>query len=353
MFTCRHSLFVLGFIALLVYSFRVNAQSIGGASVFNFLKLPATTIQYALGGQNISSINDDVGLVFGTPSQLRPSMHAQVNVNFNSFYAGIKNYGAVGAFYAPHLETSFAAGVNFIDYGTIQQTDASGSLLGTFRPSDYVVQLSASRSYQEKFHYGITAKYVDSKYAIYHSNGIALDAGIAYYDSLKGLQVALLLQNMGLQLKAYQGTNSDVLPLDVQVGLTKRLSKAPVQFSVTAHHLQQFNLLYDDTTFNRANDLPDNKHRAFSADNISRHFVFASEIFLGDRVSVTIAYNFLRRKELAVVTGANGVTGLSFGVGVMLGKFDLRFARGYYQRSSGDTHVGLNLRLDRMGRKVR
>jgi hypothetical protein len=348
---CRQ-FFFLTCVCLAGIVFRGNAQSIGGTSVFNFLKLPAVATQYALGGQNTSSINPHVGLAFANPAQLKPSMHAQTSFNFNAFYAGIKNYGAIGALRADKIETMFAAGVNYIDYGNIQQTDAAGSVLGVFRPTDYVVQVSASRQYLEKFTYGITAKYVDSRYAIYHSNGIALDAGVAYYDSAKQVQVSLLLQNMGTQLQAYQGTQSDVLPLDVQVGVTKRLSKAPVQFSVTAHHLHQFNLLFDDTSFNRANDLPDNVHRAFSLDNISRHFVFASEIFLGDKVTVTVAYNFLRRKELAVVTGANGITGLSFGVGVLLGKFDLRFARGYYQRATGDTHVGLNLRLDKIGRKI-
>jgi hypothetical protein len=52
---------------------------------------------------------------------------------------------------------------------------------------------------------------------------------------------------MGTQLKSFVPGNEEQLPFDMQLGFSKRLKKAPIQLSATAHHLHQFNLAYNDT----------------------------------------------------------------------------------------------------------
>ena len=74
-------------ILLLFFSSRPDAQTLGGSSVFNFLKLPNTPQLTALGGVNVSQISNDVGLSFNNPALLKPGMHTQMNAVFNSFYA--------------------------------------------------------------------------------------------------------------------------------------------------------------------------------------------------------------------------------------------------------------------------
>ena len=103
----------------------VSAQTLGGNTVFNFLAQPNDAQLSSLGGVNISAIGNNLGLAFQDPALLRPAMNGQVSTSFNSFLAGIRNYSLTSGWKASSLNTNFAAGVNYFDYGSIPQTDAS------------------------------------------------------------------------------------------------------------------------------------------------------------------------------------------------------------------------------------
>ena len=107
------------------------AQTLGGNSVFNFLKLSNTPQLSSLGGVNISAISDDIGLVFNNPALLKPSMHTQMNAVFNTFYGGIKGYHLSFCFLHEQLNTNFLLGLNYFNYSNNMQTNASGNELGT------------------------------------------------------------------------------------------------------------------------------------------------------------------------------------------------------------------------------
>lgn len=335
-------------VILLTFVFgRLAAQTLGGNTVFSFLDLPGTPQLTALGGINNSVITDDAGPSFNDPALLRPSMHGEISASFSTLYSGIRNYGCWAAVHKASWQTTFAVGVNYLDYGNVTQTDAAGNILGDFRPSDYVVQAAASRRYEKKWFYGMTLKFIHSAYGYYRSSGLALDVGLNYYDSANLFQAGLTLRNMGIQLSPFPGTTRGDLPFDLSLGLTKRLAKAPLQFSFTAHHLQQFNIRYNDTTFNNYNGFDqDNKNAAFSFDKLLRHFILAAQAFPEEKVEITVAYNYLRRKELNIGPAGNGFTGFSFGLGVLLKKLQLRYARGFYTNTTGYNQFGLDLRLN-------
>ena len=335
-------LFLLLFLDLNLY-----AQTLGGSSVFNFLNLPNTPQLTALGGVNVSQPSNDVGLAFNNPALLRPAMHTQMNAVFNNFYAGIKAYHLSLGYHHPGLNTSFSWGLNYLNYGNIPQTDPSGNILGRFRPADWVMQVSASRHYLEKWNYGATLKFINSSYGQYHSNGIAMDVGLSYTDSGKQFSVSVLAKNMGFQLKKYDGTDPDDLPFDLQLGLTKRLENAPFSFSFTAHHLHLFNIRYQDTVFNNTIGFENGSSGAAFPDKLFRHFVFATTIHAGDKIEGIIAYNHLRRKELNIGAAGNGLNGFSLGLGVLLEKLQLRYARAYFQNNTAYNQVGLNMQLNK------
>ncbi len=317
---------------LVVINISANSQTLGGNTVFNFLSQSNTAQLSALGGINISNIGNDVGMSFQNPALLRPQMNMQVNTSFNDFYAGIKNYSLTSAFRLEKANTNLAVGVNYFDYGTITQTDASGNILGIFHPNDYVVQVSASKKHKEHWWYGVTFKYISSNYAQYKSNGIALDIGIAYFDSTNLLQASVVIKNLGTQLKTYDGSSQkQELPFDVEFGITKRLQHAPMQFSLTAHHLQAFNIYYNDTTFNTSQGMDNNGVSGLQ--KIVDHLIFSAQFFVSDKIEVTAAYNFLRRNDLNAYSVANGLNGFSMGIGVLLKKLHIRYATGFYQQN--------------------
>jgi hypothetical protein len=179
---------------------------------------------------------------------------------------------------------------------------------------------------------------------LYSSSAIALDFGVLYSDSSHLFSASLLAKNMGVQLSTYAGEGEDQ-PFDLQLGITKRLEKAPFGFSVTADHLHQLNLVYDDADFNRDNDLSSNNN---FFNKVFTHFVFAGHIYLGDNLEATIGYNHLRRQELNMGPSGNGLNGFSMGVRVKFSKLQILYARSNYQRNISYNQLGLTLQMDRL-----
>jgi hypothetical protein len=296
----------------------------------------------ALGGVNVSSTTNDVGLAFNNPALLKKEMHTQFHAVFNNFYAGINAYHVSLAYRQEKLKTNFQWGLTYYDYGKISETDAVGNMIGTLKPNDWVMQLSASRSYLQKWQYGGTLKYISSNYGIYRSNGIAVDVGVLFSDTANLFSASVLVKNMGFQLKQYYGTEPDELPFDLQAGITKKLKNAPISFSFTAHHLHQFDIRYRDTAFNNENGFKQNNS---ALDNIFRHFVFAVQAYPVPQLEVTIGYNYLRRQELNISNSSNGLNGFSLGLGLVVKKLQLRIARTYYQNNTAYNQLGLNMTL--------
>ena len=320
----------------------VKSQSIGGRTVYNFLEQANPVLVTGVGGINISTITSDVAIAFNTPSLLKQSHDQRVALSFQSLYGGIKNYQLFGALHSNKLETTFSGGIHYFNYGVVPQTDAAGNQQGEFRPADFIIQAGFARTYMNKWRYGANLKFIHSSYGIYKSSGLGADLSVTYSDTSSQLQATLMLRNMGFQLSAYQGTEKDILPFDIQFGISKKLQNAPIQFSFTAHHLNQFQLLYTDTAFNNANGFGTT---ASTADQIFSHIVVSTQVYVGDKLELTAGYNHLTRKELNIGNSGNGLNGFSMGIGLIFPVIELRYARSYYQNNRSFHQVGLSFSL--------
>jgi len=340
-FSIKKCLFFLLFITAF---FTGKTQTLGGSSAYNFLKLPSTPLLTAAGGVNASYQANEVGLSSNNPALLNSNLHSQLNVSFNNFLAGIKTYNLTGAYQYEKYNTTIGGSVYFVDYGSIPQTDASGNVMGNFHPVDYVIQVSAARAYLERWNYGATLKFIHSGYQLYNSSAVALDFGVLYSDTSHLFFASLLAKNMGVQLKTYAGLGED-LPFDLQIGITKRLAKAPFGFSVTADHLHQLNLIYNDADFNTDNSLSSTNN---FFNRVFTHFAFAGHIYVSNHLEATIGYNHLRRLELNMGPSGNGLNGFSMGVRIKFSKLQVLYARSNYQRNISYNQLGLTLQMDRL-----
>jgi hypothetical protein len=323
-----------------------SAQVLGGKSVFSFLDLPLSPHVAALGGINVSVQNNDIALSVLNPALLRESMHEQLQVNYTNYFAGVQYAQALFGYHAETYRTTFAGSVQYVDYGAITQTDAAGSIQGSFRPRDMALQLTASRRYLERWYYGISVQYIHSSYQQYRASGVAFHVGLNYQDTAHQWQVGLVARNMGAQLKTYTKGTQEPLPFDLQIGISKRLENAPLQLSATIHHVHQFDVRYADPAFQEGTVVSDGDTTTGSnaADKVFRHFVLAAQWDIGRYIQLTAAYNHLRRQELGMPQ-QKGMSGFSGGVGVLTRKLQLRYARSWYQRSEALNQLGINLPL--------
>ena len=303
------------------------------------MKLPSDPLLSAIGSINASYRDNEVGLSANNPAVLQEGLSSKINTSFNNFIGGIKAYSLTGALQNEHTKTMFGAHIYFVDYGNISQTDAAGNVLGSFRPVDYVVQVSAARKYLERWNYGVAVKLIGSKYQQFKSAAVAFDFGLIYEDSANHITAGILAKNMGIQIKSYGGNMED-LPFDIQIGITKKLANAPLAFSITAQHIHQFNILYNDSTING-----NNLSGTGFFNKLFNHLVIASHIYISQNLELNIGYNQLRRSELSLGTSNNGLAGFSAGFRVIFQKIEILYTRTTYQKNISYNHFGLEIPL--------
>jgi hypothetical protein len=321
----------------------VQAQTLGGSTAYNFLKLSPSAVQSATGGINVSYASGEAGMALNNPALLRSSLHSQLHLNFLSLPGGIQTYTAGGVYHHDKWQTTFGSQLFFVNYGNIPQTDAAGNVSGQFRPVDFCFQLSASKKYLNKWSAGASLKFIQSSYQQFSSQALAADVGLHYFDSAHHFSAGLVAKNMGFPIKSYAGEGEE-LPFDLQVGISKRLAKAPFGFSITLQNVHRFNTLYRDTLFNNANEIK-------TGDNFFNklfgHFVFATHVYLGNHLEASIGYNVLQRQELSTPAGGNGLTGFSTGLRAKFQKLEVQYARTQYQSGISLNQLGIVLKLNR------
>jgi hypothetical protein len=150
------------FLYFIFVASKIYAQTLGGSSSYQFLRLTPSTQEAALGGINITNNTMDLSMAYNNPSLLSKEMHSQLSANFNNLYAGIKNYHLMMAYSHPEIATNFAIGLHYLNYGNTIQTDPSGNVMGGFNPRDFSLQLMASRQYLTRWTYGATLKFIHS-----------------------------------------------------------------------------------------------------------------------------------------------------------------------------------------------
>ncbi|MGB0931598.1 MAG: type IX secretion system protein PorQ, partial [Chitinophagales bacterium] len=237
-----NSLYTFLFFTFLCSSFTANAQ-IGGENVYEFLDLSPSARITALGGLQIAAMDDDVSLAAQNPSLYNPEMNTHLSLNTVAYVAGI-NHGYFG--FAKDIDSlaTFGIGVQYISYGDFVGADPTGFVTGSFSASEYAFNIGGAKQFG-KFSYGMNLKMIFSNLEVYSSTGLALDMGLTYFNEESMFSAALVVKNMGTQLSTYNGTKED-LPFDVQLGVSQRLKHLPFRFGITAHHLQKWDIRYND-----------------------------------------------------------------------------------------------------------
>ncbi|MCX8020611.1 MAG: type IX secretion system protein PorQ [Chitinophagaceae bacterium] len=324
----------------------LQAQTLGGQSVFQFLKWPGSPQLSALGGVNVSHLSDDAGMAFQNPALLNSAMHTAWNMSFNDHYAGIKLFQSFLAFHSEKINKNFLIGIQYVNYGETPETDAAGNVIGRFRAADWAFVTGISGRYLTRWNYGLHLKFISSQYGRYAANGIAADAGVLYHDTTNNLSASVLVKNLGWQMKTYQGTDPEDLPFDLQAGITHRLKAAPLSFSLTGQRLHRFDIRYNDTAFYNQNGWPLGNEKKFSFGKLLDHFVIGMTVHLSQKLELQAGYNFLRRRELSIPSASSGWTGFSFGCGLILKKMQFRYAQSYFGRGIPSHQMGIQLKLN-------
>lgn len=325
----------------------------GGQRAMEFLRLSNSPHVSALGGMNVSNPDKDISLAMQNPSLMRPGLHNMLALNYNAYYSGMSLANLQYGYHAPKIETSFALGVQYLNYGNFMRTDMLGNTMGDFKANDYAITIGASRQYLNKWRYGASVKYAQS--TLYDRNAYAAlaDVGITYMDTANLITIGAVAKNMGFMLKRYNPNNpAEPLPFDLQLGISKRFKYVPLRLFTTIHHLYEWDIRYDNPADAQNNNVFGNtdsnsKVKTYFGDKLFRHFIFGGELLIGKRLLVTASYNHLRRSEMAL-KDRTGVAGFAFGLGVDLNRFQVHYAQSHYHIAGAYHEFGLSMALNKL-----
>ena len=226
---------------LMVLLFRISVCQVHAqesTTAYNFLRLPVSAHVAAVGGDNITLTDDDPALIFHNPALINGVSDKSINLNFMTYMEGAKTASAAFMKGAGDRGT-WGVTAQYMDYGTFKQTTADGQELGTFSARDIAVGGTFAYALTNLLSGGITAKFITSYIASYNALALAVDLGLNYFDEDHDLSLSAVARNLGGQVKAYDD-HFERIPLDLQVGATKRIGHSPFRLSATLSRLNDW-----------------------------------------------------------------------------------------------------------------
>ena len=304
-----------------------------GKSTFDFLQLPTSVRASALGGTNVSIIENDLSLIFQNPAFLGQEMDLSFSAGYLSYIADI-NMGNVA--FAKALGERSALGIGFVytNYGKMLETTDDNVILGNLNAADICGNIFFSRDLTDKIRGGVAAKFIYSNYANNTAIGLGADLGLSYYNRNNNLSIGLTVKNLGRQIKSYE-TELANLPWEIQLGLSQKLAHAPIRYSITGVHLNQWQF------YNIQGEKDD------FATTLLKHFVFGVEFLLSDNFWVGVGYNTKRGADLHLSDG-NKFSGFSIGAGLRVKAFSFGCSFGQYHPSATSFMFNISTSLAEM-----
>lgn len=285
---------------------------------YNFLRLPVSAHAAALGGDNITIIEDDPTLMFSNPALASSVSDKTIGLSYMNYMSGA-NY--MGASYTKALgeKATIAGGVQYMNYGKMKEYDQNNTQIGTFSASEIAIEGVFAYELAHNIVGGITAKFINSYIGNYSSMAVGVDLGVNWYEPDYQWSVSVVAKNLGGQIKSYE-ENYGKMPIDVQVGVSKTFAALPVRVSATLVDLTHYNYRFIN------------------------HLNLGADLLLSDNIWVGGGYNFRRADEMTIGTNedasAHGA-GFSVGGGINLERFKINLAYGKYHAVSSSILVNL------------
>lgn len=316
-----------------------GAKAETGSTSYDFLNIPTSAHAYALGGTGIAIVSDDVALADQNPALLGPEIERQVTAGY-MHYMGSGNFAGVRVGMGAGEHSAWAAGVRYLNYGSMTGYDPSGVATGKFSPSDIVVEGSYSRDITDRWRGGVNLGMVYSHYDVYTAFAITVDLGVNYYDEERDLSLSLVLKNAGGQVKRFHEAYNR-LPFDVQIGYMQGLGTSPFSLAITARHLTRWNLPYYTHSKDGAGET---ELKSTFISNFFRHLTFGVQYQPSDKFWIGLGYDNKTATDMGTYH-RSFFSGFSVGAGLRVRGFGVGVAFAQPHKSATTLMLNLNCNI--------
>jgi hypothetical protein len=320
-------------VIFLIFSSFISQSQTGGEHVFALLDLNFNARSAALGGDFISVRDQDVNLAVLNPSMINDRMKTGLGFNQALLPSGI-NYGMVAygqqtkyGLIVPHIR--------YVSYGEFRRTDITGADMGSFSPFECIAGVGYGKSLNPRISVGANVNLIYSQLEAYSSFGTGVDLSGTYTHENENLYVTALVKNAGIQWKSYVKDQRASLPTEFQMAVSYKLNHASFRFSLLAHHLNKWDITYNDPNLKPTLDpltgdtIP--VPVAGFGEKLARHFTYQMEILVSKNIHLRMGFDYHKRQEMKLESRP-GISGFSFGTGL------------YFKRISVDYGFVINSR---------
>ena len=333
---------------LILVFFTTNnvVSQIAGESTYQFLNISSSPRQLALGGKVLTNFDYDVSQALYNPSVINKEMDNNIALNFFNYFADI-NYGSAAyAYTLDNRGNTLHFGISYINYGDFEGYNELGEATNNFTGNEAALSVGYGSKFKDlPIYYGVNFKLITSKFEQYNSVGIASDIGFYYKDEDLKLDVALVIRNIGVQIKPYDNIN-EKLPFEVDLGVSQLVENAPIKWHITIENIQKWPIGLSNPS-RITIDLDGNitEEKVTFMNDLLRHVIVGAELFPKSIFNLRLGYSFRRGEELRIIDEKN-FSGLSFGFGIKFNKLRFNYSHARYSSASNISFLGLQLDLN-------
>lgn len=318
-------------IALVFAALGIKAQN---SNTYEFLNIPVSARAAALGGQNITVIENDYTMASQNPALLPCLSQRNVSLSYMHYIKGV-NIAAASFSSFVNDRLGWAVGAQYMGYGKMTRADVYGNKQGEFGAKDMALTASFSYEFNDYWSGGVTGKFLYSGYDSYSSLGLGFDFGLNYYKQRTDFSFSIVARNLGAQLKHYTPGRREKLPVNLLVGISKRLAHAPLRLSVTMQDLHYWGN-------SAASEAADDEQKFFN--KLLDKFVIGLDFIPTKNIYVALGYN-CKVASAMKVNGSSHWAGFTFGAGLKLKQFRLGASYARYHVAASSFMVNLSLGL--------
>ncbi len=306
----------------------IGWAQVGGQLGYQSLNLTSNARAAALGGTAISLADGDISQFFENPAILDSVGAKNIFIQINPYFADISVYSGAYSFEVGSLGV-FAAGLNYVNYGSFEMTDEFGNDIGTFQAQDYTFQIGKAHSVGP-FTLGASLKVAHSAIDTYGSTTILMDIG-GVFRIRNNWTVSMVFANMGATISDFTALESPSIPFDVKLGTSFKPQYMPLRFTITTTNLVNENFALEEGDGGRSNK---------AVDKVLKRLNFGTEVLLSKNFQLLVGYNHKRKQELRL-ENIGGGAGFSYGIMVQIKRIELRFSRATFHSAGGTSFISL------------
>ena len=286
-------------------------------SAFSFLRIEPSARAAALGGSFAAIADGDINAFFYNPALITSVVDGSLSLSYLNHVSDI-NAGFVSYGYQRGNVATFAAGIRYLNWGTVEGADENGEPTGTFGAGDVALTVGAARPATDRVRYGANIHFIHSAVARFNASALAADFGVVYHDAERRVVVGVSVNNLGVSLSSL-GEQRDDLPIDVRVAVSTRFSHLPLLVSLTGYNLHDLDPAFDDATV---------------LDNILYHVAAGGEFQFSPAFNIRFGYNHRRHDELRSKPRLD-FAGVSLGVGIQVRRFKFDYSHSSWSELGG------------------